>query len=191
MWERRGQGEAGPRAHNSKLICIYHKEFAHWQTYARFCKSEYFWCTVRSFPHLDIRKNLVWILHRVSLMRLWVKTYGAVQTVTWWHYLHLKLATCSLAPPSTKLCCTSPLVRVDRVGHQNWALGLHGEHRLYVHKYYPCPSHLSRMYRPLSQAGLARPVDTDLRKSSHTVLICPRSRLWGRRPVALHRRHSR
>lgn len=58
-------------------------------------------------------------------------------------------------------------------------------------KYYPCPSHLSSMYLPLSQAGLARPTDTDLRKSSHTVLICPRSRLWGRRPVALHRRHSR
>lgn len=55
----------------------------------------------------------------------------------------------------------------------------------------PVPSHLSRMYRPLSQDGLARPVDTDLRKSSHTVLICPRSRLWGRRPVALQSRHSR
>ena len=51
--------------------------------------------------------------------------------------------------------------------------------RLCIYNYYPCPSHLSSMYLPLSQVGLARPVDTDLRKSSHTVLICPRSKLWG------------
>ena len=40
------------------------KGIAHWQAYARFYKSYTFFIffAIRTFPHLYVRKNLVWIL---------------------------------------------------------------------------------------------------------------------------------